>query len=625
MARSQKQHLRQNIVPQLAETNVHTSGYLDKMQQDELPAGSATVGSFNFVLDKDGKWTTRAGTKYLGTKSVDTGGCTSVAKIARRDGVEIPVVFYGTKSKILHPDTLDWTILESTYTTGLIFGKAMGEKTTDNVNKLIFGNGTDSYRIWDGITGTVSSVTATTIVLTGATTLANRGFTATGSISDKGVAYAYTGLSGSTFTGVTPNPVGLVLANDAIASLPIANAGLPVGNVFTSYSGRIVMFQKPAAAVFGGGSIVGSKQGLYDDFTFSSPRVASEGYQLMMQEGGGSGTAMVQFEGGIACFKQNAVSLHYTSQDQSDYPVIKPLLPYDDTLSGHVGNVSVKGTAFALKNQIFFVSPRKVINSLQRVQNVDYPQALPFSDRIQNTCDGMTWDTLSCGVGYNYLAIFCGKANKTDLVANKILIYDQRFDAWWTPITGIEASSFFVYGGDLYATLGNSPDVVKLFTGANDYATGAIVGNPINATLVLERQNYGKKSEQKKSQRLWLEGWMSKSGTATVSLSFNENGAVYVGTLKGTQDQFFFDLGVGGTFGLEGFGAETFGGIWQPTSNLPDGVGHFRILFNHPPTSFFNIQLAISTSSYFKLLSSAPDTHISNVGIAPSIKASLPT
>jgi hypothetical protein len=615
--------MKDNLIPQLVETSLYTAGFHDKLAQDELPSGAATGDSFNFIIDKDGKWTTRSGSQYLGTKATDTGGCTSSGKILRRDGIEIPIVFYATKSKYLHPDTLDWRILENTYTSGLIFGRAVGEKVADNVNKLVFGNGVDTYRIWDGLTGTVASFTANTIVLTGAVTLANRGFTATGSISNNGVLYAYTGLSGSTFTGVTPDPTATGMVNgDAIASLPVTSGSLPLGNVMASLNGRVVMGTKPAAALYGGGSIVGSKLNLYDDFAFSATRVASEGFQLMMAEGGGNLMGLVQFEGGVAAFKQNAVSRLAVTLDQYDAPSMAPLLPYDETASGHVGLVGQK-IAFALRNQVFFVSPRKVINTLQRISQVDYPQSLAFSDRIQNTVDDMGWDEESCGIGFNYFAMFSGKAIPTDNVPNKILIYDQRFDCWWTPLTGWEISSFFVYGGNLYGTLASSPDVVKLFTGVTDYATASTLGNPINAKLTLEKQNFGKKSMQKKARRIYLEGWMSKVGTATVTITFNENGNSYSGVLHGNEDQYFFDPPVGGEFGTEGFGVETFGGSWLATSDLPDGVGHFRILFTYPPKSFWNMQLSIETSNYFKIINHSPDARISDVGFPQDNKAAL--
>lgn len=611
-----------SIIPELVETTKYTAGYHDKLQDDEVPPGAAVRGSQNFVLGNDGKWTTRGGSQYLGTRSAHTDGCTSSLKLLRRDNVEIPVVFYGTRSKYLHPSTLDWAILETGLTDGLIWGGDMGEKSSDNVNYLTMGNGTDNYRYWSGATGLVSSTTLNTIVVQGSTTLADLGFTATGNLSLNGTPYAYTGISGQTFTGVTPDPSSEVL-NTPLTQSPVSSGSLPKGNVITSYGGRIVMFASPSAAVLtGGGSILGSVLNDYTTFAFSSPRVAAEGYQIVMNEGGGSGNALVPFEGGIAAFKENAVSFHQVTYDENDAPSIRPLLPYDRMLTGHNGNVGKK-TAFSLRNQVFFVSPRKVINSLQRVMQVDYPQSLPFSDRIQDTCDDMTWDSESCAAGFSYTAFFCGKSESTDISPNKQLVYDQRFDAWWTPLVGQSISSYFVYGGEIYGTLADSPDVIKLFTGTTDFSTPTENGLAINAALKLYRRNWGTHSKRKKSRQEYIEGWMSKAGTVTIRIAFDENGGSITGTLRGTESGYFFDVDAGGTFGLEGFGVDTFGGSWIETSTLPSGVGHFRILLNYVPKSHWNSQLSFETSAYFKLLVNAPDVAISDVSFPSTLKKAL--
>lgn len=614
--------LKTSIIPELVETTKHTSGYHDKLQDDEVPEGSAVRGSQNFVLGNDGKWTTRGGSKYLGTRSSDTGGCTSSLKLLRRDSVELPVIFYSTKSKYLHPSTLDWAILETGLTSGLIWGGDMGEKSADNMNYLVMGNGTDNYRYWSGATALVSSTTINTIVVQGSTTLANLGFTATGSLSLNGNPYAYTGLSGQTFTGVTPDPSSET-SGTPLTQLPVSSGSLPKGNVITSYGGRIVMFASPGAvALTGGGSILGSVLNDYTTFAFSAPRVAAEGYQIVMNEGGGSGTALVPFEGGIMCAKENAVSFHQVTFDENDAPSIRPLLPYDRMLTGHNGNVGVK-TAISLRNQIFFISPRKVINSLQRILQVDYPQSLPFSDRIQNTCDDMTWDSESCAAGFNYIVLFSGKAASTDSSPNKQLLYDQRFDCWWTPAIGQSISSYFVYGGKLHGTLADSPDVIELFNGTTDFATTTTNGNAIDAKLVMNRRNFGSHSKRKKTQREYVEGWMSKAGTVTISISFDENGGTLSGTLSGTEDGYFFEVDTGGTFGLDEFGVETFGGSWIESSTLPAGVGHFRILLNYIPKTHWNSQISFETSNYFKLLVNAPDPRISDVGFPSTLKKAL--
>lgn len=609
-----------NLTTQFSEIALFTAGYHNNLLEDELPLGASTGDSYNFVLDKDGKWTTRGGTKYLGSKSTDTGGCTSALKLVRRDGVELPVVFYSTKSMYYHPEALDWHILETGLTSGKIWGGDVLEKVTDNINRLIMCNGYDDYRIWSGITGKTTSSTATEITLTGTDTLAARGFTATGTIVINGVDYAYTGVSNQTFTGVTPDASG-VGSDKYIAQKPIAFPSLPKGSIIISHNGRIIMNAKATSALYSGGSFVGSVLNDPEDFTFSVPRVASEGYQMIMSEGGGNIMAMASFEGDVAIFKKSAVNRHTVTLDQNDSPYQQQLLPYDSMATGTVGIVGQKAVC-SLANQVFYVSPKRVINSLQRVATIDYPQALPFSDRIQNFADNLTWDADSCSVGYEKYAYFFGK-NPGSAIVDSGVRYNQRFDAWDTPIKGLEIAAFFTFYGELCGAVSSSPDVIKLDTGTMDYATDTTVGNPINSKLTLQRLSYGKNSDRVRSQRCFVEGWMSKAGRIDFTINLDEAGKSFKGTLLGTETGYQFEAPNDGSFGEDEFGADTFGGTWEVSDELPSGTGHFRMILTYPRSSSWNSQLVIETSSYMKLIAYGLDVMQTTVAVPSKLKKSM--
>ncbi len=610
-----------NLTPQFSEIANFTVGYHNNLLEDELPLGAATGDSYNFKIADDGKWTTRAGTKYLGIKSTDTGGCTSALKLVRRDGVELPVVFYSTKSKYLNPDSGDWQALETGLTDSNIWGGDVLEKTTDNINKLIMCNGEDYYRIWSGITGVTASSTANTIVLAGAVDLDDLGFSAMGTIVVNGTDYAYTGLSGKTFTGVTPDSTAVGASKYAVQK-PVAFASLPLGSKIISHNGRIIMNTRETTALYGGGSFVGSNLNNPEDFTFSVPRVASEGYQMIMSEGGGNITALASFEGDVAIFKKTAVNRHTVTLDANDYPYQQQLLPYDSMATGLVGCVGQKSVC-SLANQVLFVSPKKIIQSLQRIQQVDYPQALPFSDRIQAYVNDLTWDEDSCSVGYEKFAYFYAK-DADSAVNDRGMRYNQRFDAWDTPIRGLEVSAFFTYGGSLYGCLGSSPDILKMEEGVNDYATDAVVGNPINAKLTLQRMSYGNNSDRTRTQRCFVEGWMAKNGSITFTVNIDENGKSYTGTLLGTETGYQFNVSTDeGTFADDEFGADVFGGSWEDSDEQVEGTGHFRMILNFPKTTAWNTQFVIETETYMKLIAYGYDVMGTSVGVPSTLKKTM--
>lgn len=103
-----------------------------------------------------------------------------------------------------------WEKLKGGLTTGKILGHAPangdgGAKT----NKIVFGNAADNMMVWNGSTGLVDSATTDTIVIK--EDIAAEGFDVSGGkLMVNETEYTYTGISGSTFTGVSPDASALV-------------------------------------------------------------------------------------------------------------------------------------------------------------------------------------------------------------------------------------------------------------------------------------------------------------------------------------------------------------------------------------------------------------------------------
>lgn len=85
-------------------------------------------------------------------------------------------------------------------------------------DELIFVKGDNNLQMWQGGIGVLSSTTMTTIVLTDS--IALQGFsTGTGTVLVNGNSYAYTGSSGSMFTGVSPDPSGEAVNSVVISGI----------------------------------------------------------------------------------------------------------------------------------------------------------------------------------------------------------------------------------------------------------------------------------------------------------------------------------------------------------------------------------------------------------------------
>lgn len=578
-------------------TRQFISGFQQKLQDDETLPGTALRGSENFILDDDGKWRTKYGTSYLGRKSAYTNACTSSTTLHRRDGVSIPIVWTGTYSLYLHPDYNDWTALEFDLSDGSTWGACPTETATENMNQLAMGSGNDPYRLWNGATGLVDSATATTIVLQGATTCAARGFTATGDLSIESVYYAYTGITGNTFTGVTPNPVAGAVHDAGVAQKPVQYPSAPYGNILLSGLGRrVIVTGCNLSGMTGGGQIYGSAVDDPTDFTFSSTRVAGEGFLVNVVQSGGRITGACQFEDGYLIWKNSYICK--ITIDQNDVVYQRPFINYDEKSGGDEGCVSA-GSIFRLGTDVFFVSPTATANSVKRVQSVDYPKTLPISDPIKGFMETLTMDTKVNGCGWRGRAYFFFP---TDGVT---LIYDARYNCWYPPVYGYSIVSSFVQGGWLYGTTGDAPNILKLWSGETDLATTTDIGLPIYAELYSDRSNYGSPDKRKIFNRWYIEGEMAENGEATFEWQFNENGTVVSGTLKGTETGFFFIPSSSEAFGDSSFGEEPFGG--EKTSATSGGHRKFRIKITFKPRSFYNVQFRVKTGNYFKLLAHGPD------------------
>lgn len=597
-----------------------TAGFVSKLRQDEVDPGSAVEGSYNFILDDDGKWRTRPGTQYLGRISSDTYPITSCGIVRRRDGVQVPYIFYNTVADYYSPEKGDWSRLMTGLTADAPWGSDAFDLTTDNVNKNALCNGYDTYRTWSAVTALFASATGTTIVVSGSTTLANLGFTATGSLIVDEIAYAYTGISGQTFTGVSPDPtLGGHSTTSAIAQSVASYPSAPKGNVFLSAPNARMLVGSiiPSSSIYGGGQVRGSKTNDPTDFSFSGTRLPNEGFSVTIPEGGDTIRGAAVFEGQCLFFKKYAITPLTFSTDGNDNPILgQPIIPYDNKASGDIGSVSSRGV-FRLGQEVFFVSPNNVISSIKRVQGYDFPLPYSYSDPIKKTVDSYVFDEQTAGVGWRGRAFFAEKSGSDTATNDRLLTYNSRYTCWDTPWVGLGFNDFFEKDSYLYGCLNTAPNVVKLWTGYTDLKSDSDAGFPINAKLVLPRLTYGKRAQFKQFQKYFVHGEMFQTGTATFTITYmTANGRQSrTVTVAGTESGFFV-VSSASTLGDDPFGDQVFGGGGMGAS--ADEPQEMRLFLTTTKLNNYDIQLTIETPSYFKLFAYGPSISMSNFVSSPT-------
>ena len=601
-------------IPQFLVERKFTSGLQTKLLNTELPQGAAQSAT-NFIVGDQGKWVTRGGTKYLGTKSAETGGCRSCFTMVRRDGTEIPMVQYADKVKIYHPQAKDWCVLKSGLSTTAVMGWCMADVRTEMTNAACFCDAVDDYAYWNGATGVQASATSNSLTVAGTVSLADLGFTATGSFTDSGgTVYAYTGLSGQTFTTVTPDPTA-VTADSGIMQTPVTSPSTPKGNVLcSSQYGRVILGGViPASAISGTSTIWISKVNLYTDFTWSATRVSGEGWTVAAPNGGGSIRGIEPFESGFLVAKDRTVF----KLDDNDGNAI----PFPLAVFANQGSVSPL-CFFPSENSVNFVTPDFLVTALQRVQGYDqYPQPLPISDPIKPTTDSLLFNSRTAGKNYDGRDFYSCMASASSLWNDRLLTYNKRYGCWDGLWEGFNAACFFTYQSDLYACLAGQPDVVKLFEGRMDFQSFTQPGVPITASLILRNDDMGQPALKKElyDGEYWIEGEMYLTGSAKISLAL-DNGTTLSGTIEGNGATLAYSPT--GGFGAEDFGVETFG-EGSTGSGGADLPVRFRLILTSVVPSFYWMAFAVDTSSYFKLIAHGPKAVISSEEPSPDAYQSL--
>lgn len=207
---SQQDDYRFNLV---GEKSNPFLGYVSSVDRTNVAPGVIVRGSKNVYKKLSGTIAVRPGQKRRGEADATIAGIktafiwnTSLATVRPMRTVDGKLQ---VESSIADGSTLVWydliTGLTETQVSAFVYDTWWNNSLKKDV--LLFVYGTDNLQMWQGGIGKISSTTVNTIVLTA--TVASQGFdTGSGSVVINGTTYAYTGSSGSTLTGVTPDPSG---------------------------------------------------------------------------------------------------------------------------------------------------------------------------------------------------------------------------------------------------------------------------------------------------------------------------------------------------------------------------------------------------------------------------------
>ncbi|MEA3272251.1 MAG: hypothetical protein U9P90_01120 [Patescibacteria group bacterium] len=547
---------------------------------DDMPI-DALVDVNNIDLDVKKSIAPRLGSEILGTQSSESNPIKSLHTSKSLDGRELLVRTHSTVIEWWNPDNTAWEAMSTstTYTSGQDFSMIDGMTSSETAMYTYLTNGNESmrrFRVGFGSVASSTTATATLNSVAGHDSVDDIGFNTTGSITINGTDYAYTLINGWDIGGFSNLPS--IAANTGIISA-IETTGFtdPPG----TSTALLIKDQRLYAA--SENSVFCSKIDDFRDFSFASPRVASEGEIIIFPEGGNKITGLGMRPDYVAVFKKDYIGkLQFKDygENLSDIPVVNHV-----AREINVGAVNQK--SIVQKNfSVVFSNNEIGMSELTRLEYKDFDEAISLTERIRPSIVDYTLTDSVVGIIGNRI-LHAARDNSS--FNNVIIVYDFARDRF-TKFTGWNADSFTVYNNELYYGDSLNQNVYKIFD--SEYDDNDL---PYITEWKTKWVNFGYPDRWKEIERVYVEGFINKETSIDFTIYLDEGGDLTskIVTIAGSGDYVAVNPSKG--FGTNPFGLINFSNVKDSESNLLHFSGYILLddLFDN---KFRNIQFGGTTS-----------------------------
>ncbi len=484
--------------------------------------------------------------------------------------------------------------------------------TTELIRLCLFVNGTSNIFEWSGAYDTVVSSTSNTITVS--KPIATTGFYSARNrvITIRGIDYTYTGISGNTFTGVTPDPTvgsGTIYAGDIAVQKVVttANSSFTAGppsafpNALISTLNNQIFIGSLTSSTFWM-----SKINSFVDFSFSaSGRLPGEGATATLDD---NLVAFVPQEDVmyISCGKtfwyntkltQSAAAI-YNSATASTTSITYETFEVKLLKTNPRQGAQSQSLVGKMKNDVIMITNEPTFDTMGRVDQIlGTPQTTNISDSIKLDFD--QYDFTGGSVFYwRYYLLVAVPAE------GLILMYSLTTKSWESPQT-IPITRFYTVNGDLYGHSFNSSESYQLFTGYSDRATATASGQPYLAIANFSYQNFGTRTTLKNQNKFYMEGYISANTTLNCVINYEQDGnlTTQAFTILGDDAALIGGQNDSNSLGKNPLGSQP-GGSMIPSSltGLPP---KFRVVKTFPRFDFYECQFSFSilgTDQNFQLL-----------------------
>ena len=526
----------------------------------------------------------RQGTIILGTISTTQSPIKSLHTSKSLKSRELLIRTYGTVIEWWNPINSTWEDLDTGYTSGKIFTFADGNNSSETENYTYFSNGVEALKRFRVVFGSVASNTGTTLTLnaiTGFSSAADAGFKTSGTIRVNGTNYTYSGLSGWQLTGLVSVPA-------LTANLGVISAVETTGFTDSPASATSIIIKDQRLYAAYKNNVYCSRIDDLQNFSFSSPRVASEGEIAFFPDGGASINALGIRPTYVAVFKNDYIgSLQFKDfgTDLADIPVISTIAKGIQIGATNPNAVTTEGFS------VMFSKGDIGLTELTRLENKDYDESINVTEPLRPTLESYNF-TNGAIVSYNNYILTSAENNGE--FNNEVVVYDRlhkRLTLW----EGINANAFTTYGNNVYYGDAVNNNVYQIFY--SDYNDNTL---PYSTSWKTKWYNFGEPTRWKEVGWVFVEGFINKNTTLTFKVNLDEGGDLtsksititgtgsYVSTSTATTNSEY-------SFGDNPFGLFPFSSDIKSDSNLIHFVGYISTS-DITQNKFRNIQFEGSTN-----------------------------
>lgn len=601
-------------------TAQETLGYVSAEEKTNTDIRHLVAGSQNVLIDRTRKVKSSPGYTRLGAGNTALTAVRNANTWHTSSGPIWPIRMYDDELEV-YIGTLDgtvvnaWTRVIASLSTAEIVRFATWFDTTENIDLLLFVQGDDDVREWNGAIAIVSGITGTTITKTGTTTYAqNRFYTTrnkTVTCVRTGTDYTYTGGETSTVLTGIADTAGLI-AGDILVQKVIVDtntvAADRTNHTIYSFENQICLGSEDDEEVYI------SQNDDWDDFTYSSPRLAGEGGLLTLDANAKAffslGRYLVVSAGRSSFFRANYEEITVGSTLAETLRVKKLDAGVDQA-------VFSQETLVQVGNAVIYLSHEPALRIIDNPENLDGIDPKTLSNPIKPDFDDETW-TNACALWYKNAYYLSAPTNSHVYILEFVEDADGKLRRFWQAPQVLPVRPFSIIDGNLYGHSNDVPESYRLFIGTSRIVAGGdadVVADkiPINAIAKFAYNTYGDRANLKTFDEYYVEGEITPSTTdLLLTLNYDFDGATQVleKTINGSDEDILEGVVGQSSLGQVSLGQNPLGGLLNP----PADARKFRVIFEIAREDFHEIQAVFSVNEvdrYFAVISHGANAKLS--------------